>query len=139
MDTIRRPLAIILGVITLAVTFHFIFSAFYPESVDVDQVWDILDWFMAFAVLVTLALAYIRKKNTTSDSMDAKMYIRVNMAFYSAVWLAIWFFWNWFDSLALPGGGVQNEIRLTLWAFIDPLFIILVGRLSIHLWKGDPR
>ena len=139
MATIRRPLAIILGVITLAVTFHFIFSAFYPDNVDVDQVWDILDWFMAFAVLVTLALAYIRKKNTTSDSMDAKMYIRVNMVFYSAVWLALWFFWNWSDSLALPGGGVQNEIRLTLWAFIDPLFIILVGRLSIRLWKGDSR
>ena len=138
MDTLRRPLAVILGAIALAVAFHFIFSAFYEDSVDVDQVWDILDWFMAFAVLVTLALAYIRKKNLTSDSLDAKMYIRVNVVFYSALWLAIWFFWNWFDSLAV-GDGIQNDIRLTLWAFIDPLFIILVGRLSMRLWKGDSR
>ena len=138
MDTIRRPLAVILGVITIAVAFHFIFSTFYPDSVDVGQVWDILDWFMAFAVLVTLVLAYMRKKNMTSDSMDAKMYVRVNLVFYSALWLAIWFFWNWFDNLA-SGAELQDDIHLTLWAFIDPLFIIVVGRLSVRLWKGDSR
>ena len=138
MDTIRRPLVVILGVITIAVAFHFIFSTFYPDSVDVGQVWDILDWFMAFAVLVTLVLAYMRKKNMTSDSMDAKTYIRVNVAFYSALWLAIWFFWNWFDNLA-SGAELQDDIHLTLWAFIDPLFIIVVGRLSVRLWKGDSR
>ena len=138
MDTIRRPLAVILGVITIAVAFHFIFSTFYPDSVDVGQVWDILDWFMAFAVLVTLVLAYMRKKNMTSDSMDAKMYVRVNLVFYSALWLAIWFFWNWFDNLA-SGTELQDDIHLTLWAFIDPLFIIVVGRLSVRLWKGDSR
>lgn len=138
MDTIRRPLAVILGVITIAVAFHFIFSTFYPDSVDVGQVWDILDWFMAFAVLVTLVLAYMRKKNMTSDSTDAKMYVRVNLVFYSALWLAIWFFWNWFDNLA-SGTELQDDIHLTLWAFIDPLFIIVVGRLSVRLWKGDSR
>ena len=52
--------------------------------------------------------------------------------------LAIWFFWNWFDNLA-AGSELQNDIHLTLWAFIDPLFIILVGRLSVRLWKGDSR
>lgn len=138
MDTLRRPLAVILGVITIAVAFHFIFSAFYPDSVDIGQVWDILDWFMAFAVLVTLVLAYIRKKSIASDSMDAKTYVRVNVAFYSALWLAIWFLWNWFDNLA-AGAELQSDVHLTLWAFIDPLFIILVGRLSVRLWKGNPR
>lgn len=138
MDTIRRPLAVILGVITIAVAFHFIFSALYPDGVDVGLVWDILDRFMAFAVLVTLVLAYMRKKSMTSDSMDAKMYVRVNLVFYSALWLAIWFFWNWFDNLA-SGAKLQDDIHLTLWAFIDPLFIIAVGRLNVRLWKGDSR
>ncbi len=138
MDTIRRPLSVILGVIALAVAFHFIFTPFYPDGVDVGLVWDILNWFMAFAVLVTLALAYIRKKNMTSDSMDAKMYVRVNVVFYSALLLTIWFFWNWFDNLA-AGAELQDDIHLTFWGFIDPLFIILVGRLSVRLWKGDSR
>ena len=138
MDAIRRPLAVILGVITIAVAFHFIFTPFYPDSVDVGLVWNILNWFMAFAVLVTLALAYIRKKDMTSDSMDAKMYVRVNVMFYSALWLAIWFFWNWFDDITAGAEG-QSTLRLTFWAFIDPLFIILVGRLSARLWKGDSR
>ena len=138
MGAVRRPLAVILGLITLAVGFHFIFSAFYAESVDVNEVWYVVDWFMAFGVVVTLALSYLRKKNMASDSMDAKLYVRVNVAFYSALWLAIWFFWNWFDYLA-GGGEIQNEINLSFWAFIDPLFIILVGRVSVRLWQGDSR
>ena len=138
MDTIRRPLSVILGVIALAVAFHFIFSAFYPDGVDIDMVWAILNWFMAFGVVVVLALSYVRKRNMASDSMDVKAYIQVNVAFYSALWLAIWFFWNWFDDIAL-GGDPQSDLRLTFWGFIDPLFIILVGRLSVRLWKGDSR
>ena len=70
--------------------------------------------------------------------MDAKMHVRVNLVFYSALWLAIWFFWNWFDNLA-SGAELQDDIHLTLWAFIDPLFIIAVGMLSVRLWKGDSR
>ena len=138
MDAVRRPLAVVLGLITLAVAFHFIFAAFYAEGVDVNQVWYILDWFMAFGVLVTLALSYVRKRNMTSDSVDDRTYLRGNVVFYSALWLAIWFFWNWFDYLA-GGGEVQNDINLSFWGFIDPLFIILVGRVSVRLWQGGSR
>ncbi len=138
MDAVRRPLAVVLGLITLAVAFNFIFSTFYADSVDVGQVWDILDWFMAFGVLAALALSYIRKRNMTSDSMDARTYLRVNAVFYATLWLAIWFLWNWFDNLA-AGAELQNETQLMFWGFIDPLFIILVGRLSVRLWQGDSR
>ena len=138
MDAVRRPLAVVLGLIALAVAFHFLFSTFYADSVDVGQVWDILDWFMAFGVAVTLALSYIRKRNLTSDSMDARLYVRVNVAFYAALWLAIWFAWNWFDNLAVSPE-LQNDTQLMFWGFIDPLFIILVGRLSVRLWQGDSR
>ncbi len=138
MDVVRRPLAVVLGLITLAVAFHFLFSTFYADSVDVGEVWDILDWFMAFGVVVTLALSYIRKRNMASDSMDDRTYLRVNVAFYSALWLAIWFLWNWFDNLA-AGAELQSETQLMFWGFIDPLFIILAGRLSVRLWRGGSR
>ncbi len=135
MKIVRRILAIILGAIALAVAFHFICSPFYRDIVDTREVWSVLNWFMAFAVLVALAASYIRKQNMTAS--DA----RVNVVFYSTLLLAIWFFWNWFDSLAADslGLGGQDGIHLILWAFIDPLLIILVGRLSVRLWKGDSR
>ena len=136
MSAVRKFFAVILGLITVAVAFHFIFSPFYADMVDVGLVWDILDWFMAFAVLFTLTLAYIRKKTTTSDSTDASVYMRVNAAFYAALLLTIWFFWNWFDNLAV-GADAQSDINLTMWVFIDALFIIVVGRLTARLWQGD--
>ena len=138
MDTLKRPLAIILGAIALAVALHFIFSAFYMDSVDSNQVWEILNWFMAFAILVALAVTYVHKKDAGTDSADTKKFICANGAFYATAWLAIWFFWNWFDNLVL-GDEAQDQLRLTFWGFIDPLFIIIVGSVSAHLWGQSSR
>ena len=137
METLRRPLAVILAVIAIAVAFHFIFLSFYQDSVNPNQVWEILDWFMAFAVVVALVVAYVRKRGIESETIDTKRFICVNAAFYASAWLAIWFFWNWFDNLAM-GDELQGELQLTFWGFIDPLFIILVGSVSAHLWTHEP-
>ena len=136
MDTLRRPLAIILAIIAIAVAFHFIFLAFYQDSVDPNQVWEILDWFMAFAVVVALVVTYNQKRGIESGTTDTNRFISVNVAFYAAAWLAIWFFWNWFDNLSL-GDELQGELRLTFWGFIDPLFILVVGSVSARLWKHE--
>ena len=117
--------------------FHFIFSSFYPDSVDANQVWEILDWFMAFAVLATLVVTFIHKGRIESGTADTNKYICLNVAFYTTAWLAIWFFWNWFDDLAL-GDELQSELNLTFWGFIDPMFIVLVGSVSAYLWRHDP-
>ena len=136
MDSLRRPLAAILALIVLAVAFHFIFQPFYQDRVNPNQVWEILDWFMAFGVVVALVVTYIQKRGSDSEATDTKTFICVNAAFYAAVWLAIWFFWNWFDNLSL-GEELQGEIRLTFWGLIDPLFIIVVGSVSAHLWSRE--
>ena len=136
MDTLKRPLAIVLAIIALAVAFHFIFSSFYTDSVNPNQVWEILDWFMAFAVVVALVVTYMQKRGIESGTTDTNRFISVNAAFYAAAWLAIWFFWNWFDNLSL-GEEPQGELRLTFWGFIDPLFIIVVGSVSARLWRSE--
>ena len=136
MDTLKRPLAVVLAIIALAVTFHFIFSSFYTDSVNPNQVWEILDWFMAFGVVVALVVTYMQKRSIESETTDTRRFICVNAAFYAAAWLAIWFFWNWFDNLSL-GEEPQGELRLTFWGFIDPLFIIVVGSVSARLWGSE--
>ncbi|MCY4654661.1 MAG: hypothetical protein OXC95_16035 [Dehalococcoidia bacterium] len=136
MDTIRRPLAVVLALITIAVAIHFIFQPFYTDTLNPNQVWEILDWFMAFAVVVALVVTYMQKRGIESGTTDTNRFISVNVAFYAAAWLAIWFFWNWFDNLSL-GDELQGELRLTFWGLIDPLFIIVVGSVSARLWKHE--
>lgn len=104
---------------------------------DAGHVWEILDWFMAFAVLAALVVTFIHKGSIESGTADTNKYICLNVAFYAAAWLAIWFFWNWFDYLA-SGDELQSELNLTFWGFIDPMFIVLVGSVSAYLWRHEP-
>ena len=131
MDALRKPLAIILGLTALAVFFHFAFSPFYEDVIESREIWNVLNWFMAFGVIVTLFLTYLAKKDVGRDD-DTNTYLRVNMGFYTAAVLAILYFWNWFNELLVDEGGNGNY-----WVLIDTLYVILVTRVSIHLWRDS--
>ncbi len=133
MDTLKRPLSVILAIIVAVIAFHLIFSAFYPENVDIGGIWDILNWFISFGVIVSLAVTYINKRRAGYDSADTKEFICASASFYAAALLALLFFWNWFDDLALEES--QSQLRLIFWGFINPLFIIVAGSASASLWK----
>ena len=92
---------------------------------------------MAVGVIITLALTYVRMRSLGTDS-DTNIYICVNVAFYAAVVLAILFFWNWFDDLTAGEEG-QSQTRGFFWVIINVMFVVLVGTVSAHLWRGDRR
>ena len=137
METIRKPLAVVLGLMAIVVLFHFLFNPFYEDAVDAISVWHVLNWVMAVGILATLALTYVRRGRLGADSATTT-YICVNVAFYVAVVLAILFFWNWFDDLTAGEDG-QSPTRGYYWVIINVTFVVLVGTVSARLWKGDPR
>ena len=130
MDALRKPLAIIVGLTALAVLFHFVLTPFYEDAVESDDVWFILNWFMAFGVIVTLFLTYLAKKDVGRED-DTNTYLRVNVGFYAAAALAVLFFWNWSMEL------VVGEGSGTYWPLINTLYVLLVTRVSIHLWRDS--
>ena len=133
MDALRKPLAVILGLTALAVLFHFVVSPFYEDVIESHDVWNILNWFMAFGVIVVLVVTYLAKKEVGRDS-DTNTYLRVNVGFYAAAALAILYFWNWFNELVV-GGGSEGEINGNFWVVIDVMYVILVARVSMRLWQ----
>ena len=138
METLRKPLAVILGLTAFAVLFHFVLSPFYEDVVESDDVWNVLNWFMALAVIVALIATCIAKRNADADSCDTNTYICVNVAFYVTAAVAILFFWNWFDDMTAGEDG-QGQTHRFFWVVINVLFVIITGSLSAHLWKGASR
>ena len=137
MQLLRKPLAIVLGLMAVAVLLHFVLSPFYPDSWDVDLMWNVLNWFMAFGVIAILVLTYLHKRGVGADS-DTNAFICVNVAFYAAAFMAILFFWNWFDDLTVGEDG-QSQTHRNFWVVIDALFVILAGEVSAHLWRDSSR
>ena len=134
MDSIRKPLSVVLGLMAVVVLFHFVLNTFYEDAVDPNSIWHVLNWVMAVGVIVTLALTYVRRGRLEADSATTT-YICVNVAFYAAVVLAILFFWNWFDDLTAGEDG-QSPTRGYYWVIINVTFVVLVGTVSARLWRG---
>ena len=132
METVKKSLALGLGVVAVGVLLHFVFNPFYEDLVDVDSIWHVINWFMAFAVIVTVATTYIHKKNVRDDTY---MRLWFNLTFHAAAVLAILFFWNWFDDLTVGEEG-QSQTHRIFWVIIDTLFVILTATVSVRLWKG---
>ena len=135
MDAIRKPLAIILGLTAFAVLFHFVLSPFYEDVIESHDVWNILNWLMSFGVILALIVTYLAKKEVSRES-DTNTYLRVNVGFYAAAALAILYFWNWFNELVV-GGGSEGDVNGNYWVLINTLYVILITRVSIHLWKDS--
>ena len=138
MEILRRPLAIVLGLTALAVLAHFVFTPFYDDAIEIHDIWNVLNWFMAFGAIVALAVTFLAKRDAGTEGCDVRTYIGVNAGFYAAAALAILFFWNWFNELAV-GGGSEGQVNSNFWVVIDTLYVILIARVSIRLWRGFDR
>ncbi len=132
---LRRPLAVIVGLTAVAVLVHFVLGPVYEDVVGSGDVWNVLNWFMAFAVVVALVVTFRAKRDAEGGDCDTKTYFAVNAKFYTAAVLAVLFFRNWVDELA--GGGSDGDVNGNYWVLIDTIYVILMAWVSLHLWT-DP-
>ena len=138
MEMLRRPLAVIVGLTAFAVLFHFVLGPVYEDVVESHDVWNVLNWFMAFGVIVALAVTFLAKRDAEADDCDTNTYITVNVKFYAAAVLTILYFWNWVNELVV-GGGSEGEVNGNYWVLIDTLYVILMAWVSIQLWSDAHR
>ena len=112
------------------------FGILYRDVIESEDVWQPLNWFMAVGVLVALIVTYADKRAAVRDVADTNTYIRADVWFYAAAALTILFFWNWVNEMVV-GGGSEGEVHLNFWATIDTVLPILMGRMSVQLWKAS--
>ena len=138
---LRRIGAIALALVSLAVAIHYVFGSLYADAVDVIGVWAILDWFMAAGILIALIVHFTAKqaldREGAGDSVTRR-YLEVNLAFYTTVFLSLWFFWNWFDFLT-SGDEPQGTTNLVNWMLIDPLIAVVLGVTGLRLWRDASK
>ena len=139
MDILKRLLSVFFLLVAAAVATHWVVTPLYDNSSGEYPVWVFLNWFMAVAVALALIVNAMRKFGPQSgDSGGAitRQYIEVNLAFYTSIVLALWFYWNWFHSL-FPANepDIVGTIHLQWWAFINPLLVLVVGTTGARLWR----
>ena len=99
------------------------------------EVWNVLNWAMAVAVLLSLYFAYGWMRGLGDDA-STKEFIANKILFLGAVLLLLWYFPAWFTELA---GSGRTEIEYALgesfWLLVDPLFVMVSGCVGFRLWS----
>ncbi len=122
MSILMRAGAAYLILLAVVVAVNFVATPLYhPGGDEPFTVWEILNWFMAAGMLITVAAAYMEKRRVDGEG-DLRRYVEANVLFYAAVALLLVFFWNWFSNLS-----PNNEPDGQFWVVVDTLMPIVVG------------
>ena len=138
MKVVSQIVSIYLMLIAVAILINWIATPIYYTEDTGYWTWEVLNWFMGVA-LVLMALVNVRRKLSYISDPDegvTRRYLEVNWAFYASIVLVMWFLANWFGSLFGNREGVLVlEIRLGMWQFINPLYVLVLGSTSAAIWR----
>ena len=132
MTIIQRVLGAYSLVVAAVVGLFFFITPLYDDGSTGYPTWTLLNWFMAPAVLITCVASLNWKlalSKAGGGNADLKRYLEVNVLFYGALVLGLWFLSNWLGDM------VGQEVPL-LWSFIDPLYVAVTGACGVRLWRS---
>lgn len=143
MSTLKRALGFVLLATAVVVGINWVVTPIHHDGSPQYPVWKVVNWFMAFSVVVALIANIARKRAVGSEGADSPItreYLEANVAFYASLLLAPWFFTNFltYDFFIdnMPEAGI--EAKDVWWEFIDGLFVLVAGSTGCHLWRSAP-
>ena len=142
MGALKRAVAVYLVGLAVVVAVNFAVAPLYhPPGAETYPVWEVLNWFQAVSVLIALAVHTQRKRalDGGEDGPVTRGYVAVNLSFYGAVVLTIWYFSNWFAALFPHEPAMAAQAHMNMWGFINALVVIVTGGAGVHLWRAAAR
>ncbi len=123
---LAKPVAVYLKLVGAAVVINLCAYPFYgPHQPDDLDVWSILNWFMAAAMLAALVTTWQRRSAAGAHDRNAR-----GMFIFAAA-VAIPFVPNWFADI------VDGSDSLIMWYLIDSAMPILLWMEGHRLWKAS--
>ena len=142
---LRRLSGLYVATVAGVVGVHFVVTPLYHDGSDSYPIWEVLDYFIA-AALIVMAVVAIREKMALdreiagTDGPVTRRYLEVNVLLYVTVGLVVSFFWNWFWTFFPENEtGYAAEIHVQMWAFFHPVFVPAAVALGLRLWRGTTR
>ena len=131
MEIGKRVLAVYLLAVGLAVAVNFVATPFYHDGGDDYPVWDILNWFMAVAMVIAVVATFVEKRRSCQAGDDLKRHLDANVPFYASVVVLLLF-------LANAGANLTDHESQSgdVWSAVDAAMPVLLGVVGMRLWRG---
>ena len=132
MEIGKRVLAVYLLAVGLAVAVNFVATPFYHDGESGDYpVWDILNWFMAAAMVIAVVVSFVEKRRSCLAGDDLKRHLDANVPFYASVVVLLLL-------LANAGANLMDHPSESgdVWSAVDAAMPVLLGVIGMRLWRG---
>ena len=136
MSYLLRASGVYIILVGVAIAVHFIITPFYHAGGASFTAWHYMNWFIAPAVLITLAASYIGKRRFDgAGSGEMQRYLEVNGLFYGSIAAGIIYYWNWALTLA-PNNVADGQFWSVLGAVLPILMVVAGLRLWSMRWRA---
>ena len=139
----HRALAVFLIAVGFLAWANLIATPLYHDGSLDYPVWRILNYPMALAVLIMLVKGFLMRREHAAreaDGCDTIEHLRVSIAFYGAIVLAMLFYWEWFWSLNVEsetGDAVTSHV--IYFPIVDALLVVLTLLIGRRFWQEGGR
>lgn len=141
MEGLRKPVGMYMVAVAVVVAVFFIINTFLEDSIDVMQVWLVLDVLMLIALVPALIFNYMRKRHADGEGSGGAVtvrYLTANVAFFLTAALMILFLHNWFTLLAQGTDSLDgNHPAWNIWTVVDTMLPLVVGTTGCRMWCGS--
>ncbi len=139
MEIVRKLSGLYLIAVAIGVAVWFIINTFFVDSIEVSDVWFVLDILMVIGLAIALVYNYDRKRrddrNSTGDAVTRR-YLENNVALYLTAGATIIFLHNWFAFLHGGSESLEgNHQAWVIWAFVDTLLPLVLGVTGCAMWR----
>ena len=135
MSILSRLIAVGLWGVGVAVALQYMLNDLYAEVSG--TVWEIVDYGMAAALVVSLIALAIRKLETPGGRDVSREYVESNVLFYVGLAVTLMFFSAWVNLLTIADGESQGTPTLVVWSIVDAVMVPVVGATGCYLWRRD--
>ncbi|MDE2903586.1 MAG: hypothetical protein OXP73_11225 [Chloroflexota bacterium] len=132
----KRLLAFYMVAIGITVAVNFVLTPVYHDGTSQYPIWEILNWFMVAAALVTLVVGFRRRRDPDHADVSAVEYLRGSFAYYGAIVLTMLMLWEWYWTLN-PSSETGDAVtaHLIYFPIVNALFVILALASGRYLWN----
>ena len=135
MAIVHKILGLALILTGLAVGAYFLVYPLYAGQGSVEgagDIWTVLNWIMAVAVVLLVLVTYHAKRALAEGSAGLER-LTTNVRFYLAVVVLLLFLSNWFEDR----WGTGEPLAL-VWVFVDAALPILAVNVGLRVWRAGP-
>ena len=129
----------LLGVATV-VAIWFIINTFFVNSLNVSDIWFVLDILMVIGLAVAIVFNYDRKRREDGRAPGepvSRRYLEVNTAFFLTAGITILFLHSWFSFIYNGSDSLEdNHQAWVIWAVVDTLLPLTLGVTGCAMLKG---